>query len=88
MQPSVKCSNNFYLFQAGYVARGNPLRYECDGEDDSSAQGEDVVDSPPGGATAQEAGQSDDMLQCPKCNKGFSSENHTDLLEHLDICCG
>lgn len=27
-----------------------------------------------------------DVLRCPKCNKEFSSDEHPELLEHMDSC--
>ena len=28
-----------------------------------------------------------DILKCPKCDKEYSSDEHADLLEHIEICC-
>ena len=28
-----------------------------------------------------------DILKCPKCDKDYSSDEHADLLEHIEICC-
>ena len=65
--------------QAAFVTRG--VRYECDDDlqQDSTAdeeeRSEDVVDTP-----------TDDVLQCPKCNKCFPMDQHAELIEHLDQC--
>lgn len=28
-----------------------------------------------------------DILKCPKCDKEYTSDEHADLLEHIEICC-
>jgi len=65
--------------QAAFVPRNMP-RYECDYEEDElnrsgEQRSEDVVDTP-----------SDDVLNCPKCDKSYPMEKHAELLEHLDKC--
>lgn len=30
---------------------------------------------------------SEDTLKCPKCDKEYSSDEHADLLDHIEICC-
>ena len=37
--------------------------------------------TPPGKKVEKE-----DILQCPRCNKGFPSDRHNELLEHMDNC--
>ena len=62
-----------------FVPRNMP-RYECDYDKDplnrsGEQRSEDLVDTP-----------SDDVLNCPKCEKSFPIELHEELLEHLDKC--
>ena len=39
-----------------------------------------------GNAKQNIVANSDDNLRCPKCNKEFTSDEHPELLEHMDSC--
>ena len=28
-----------------------------------------------------------DILKCPKCDKEYTSDEHADLLDHIELCC-
>ena len=65
----------------------------CDGDDERALRGnEDIVDTlvepsydnsrPRSGAPTQ----TEDLLQCPKCEKGYPVARHEGFLEHIDVC--
>ncbi|XP_023930066.1 TNFAIP3-interacting protein 2-like isoform X2 [Lingula anatina] len=64
----------------------------ADGDDEDDTQepeggfdeidGFDMVDGP-----IPQGKQSSDFLECPKCQKAYRTEQHTELLEHIDVCC-
>ena len=79
------------FFQPLYRSRG-PGIVVCDGEDETPiGDDEDIIDSlvepdSDGGTSPAPAAQAAD-LQCPKCSRGYSIQQHSDFLEHIDTCC-
>jgi len=77
-----------------YRTRGRPI--ECDSDDmrqmpvsvvSDSVSNMDIIETLETSRESPDEEEDPDSLKCPKCNEGYSPDDHALFLDHIEICC-